>query len=666
MARSARIVVCAFCYLFCCAAAHASSVGSGENWVTHGGDTDETDYSRLKSIDTGNIDRLGLTWSVDIPNEAALAGTPLAIDGVLYFTGDHAAIYAVDALSGTLRWKFDPKVWDYNPTALTWHYGVNHGAAYADGRLFVLAMDGRLFAVNARDGQELWHVDTLAPGDKRYMNGAPRVFNGKVIIGNGGADVGARGYVTAYDAATGQQRWRFYVAPGSPEENQGNPAMERAAATWGGEYWKTGTGGGPWDSIVYDTALNQIYLGTGNPAGTPPDVRSPGGGDNLYTCSIVALNADSGKYVWHYQLNPRDAWDYDATEQITLADLVLDGRRRKVLMQAPKNGFFYIIDRRSGRLLSAQKYGKATWADRIDLRSGRPVEAANIREPDADLWPSANGAHSWQAMSYSPLTGLVYIPAMQMGVHFDHPGGMGSRIVRADDRDGRGALIAWDPLHARQAWYVQHQQFFNGGTLATAGNLVFQGTADGYLSAYDAASGKRLWHFYAGLGIISAPISYAVGGRQYISVLTGYGASAGAASLTRVGWRFTTPRRLLTFALDGKASLPSMAMPDLAVHALDDPNIAIDPVQVEAGARLYGRCRNCHGGDLASAGSAPDLRESAVAMSMDSLWTVVHDGALIQMGMPRFDELTREQVAQLFAFIRNGARKAALQAQIPP
>ncbi len=665
MAKPAHIVVCAFWYLSCCGAALASGVGAGENWVTHGGDTDETDYSRLKAIDTGNIDRLGLTWSVDIPNEAALAGTPLAIDGVLYFTGDHAAIYAVDAVSGKLRWKFDPKVWEYNAPALTWHYGVNHGVAYADGRLFVLAMDGRLFAVSARGGQELWHVDTLAPGDKRYMNGAPRVFNGKVIIGNGGADVGARGYVTAYDAANGQQRWRFYVTPGSPEENRGDPAMERAATTWGGEYWKTGTGGGPWDSIVFDTALNQIYLGTGNPAGTPPDVRSPGGGDNLYTCSIVALNADSGKYVWHYQLNPRDAWDYDATEQITLAELVIDGRRRKVLMQAPKNGFFYIIDRRSGQLLSAQKFGKATWADRIDLQSGRPVEAAHIREPDADLWPSANGAHSWQAMSYSPLTGLVYIPAMQMGVHFDHPGGMGSRIVRADDRDGRGALIAWDPLHARQAWYVQYQQFFNGGTLATAGNLVFQGTADGYLSAYDATSGKRLWHFYAGLGIISAPISYAVGGRQYVSVLTGYGASAGAASLTRVGWRFTTPRRLLTFALNGKASLPSMAMPDLAVHALDDPSIAIDPVQVEAGARLYGRCRNCHGGDLASAGSAPDLRESAVAMSTDSLWTVVHDGALIQMGMPRFDDLTRDQVAQLFAFIRNGARKASAEKNPP-
>jgi len=661
---SAQIVF-AFCCLSCCVAAYASDVGAGKNWVTHGGDTDETNYSRLKAIDTGNIDRLGLAWSMDVPSEAALAGTPLAVDGVVYFTGDHAAIYAVDALSGKLRWKFDPKVWEYHPAALTWHYGVNHGVAYADGRLFVLAMDGRLFAVSARDGRELWHVDTLPPGDKRYMNGAPRVFKGKVVIGNGGGDDGARGYVTAYDAATGQERWRFYVAPGSPQENQGDPAMERAAATWSGEYWKTGTGGGPWDSIVYDTALNQIYLGTGNPAGTPPDVRSPGSGDNLYTCSIVALNADSGKYVWHYQLNPRDAWDYDATEQITLADLVMDGRRRKVLVQAPKNGFFYVIDRKSGQLLSAQKYGKATWADRIDLQSGRPVEAAHIREPDADLWPSANGAHSWQAMSYNPRTGLVYIPAMQLGVHFDHPGGMGSRIVRADDRDGRGALIAWDPLHARQAWYVQHQQFFNGGTLSTAGNLVFQGTADGYLSAYDATSGKRLWHFYAGLGIISAPISYTAGGRQYVSVLTGYGASAGASSLMRVGWRFTTPRRLLAFALDGKASLPSAAMPDLTVHALDDPSIAIDPVQVEAGARLYARCRNCHGGDLASAGSAPDLRESPVAMSMDNLWTVVHDGALMPMGMPRFDDLTREQVAQLFSFIRNGARKASVERNPP-
>ena len=645
--------------ILCSGAGAATPSGTTNDWYTPGGDTDETHFSRLGDINTGNIARLGLAWSLDVPNELALAGSPLAIDGVLYFTGDHAAIYAVDAVSGRQLWKFDPKVWEYHPAAVGWHFGVNHGAAYADGRLFVAAMDGRLFAVDAHSGQELWHVDTLGPHDERYMHGAPRVFNDKVIIGNGGADIGKRGYVIAYDAATGRLAWKFYVAPGSPEENRGDPAMERAASTWGvGEFWKTGTGGGPWDSIVFDRELNQIYIGTGNPIGTPPDVRSPGGGDNLYTSSIVAVNADTGKYVWHYQVNPRDAWDYDATEQITLADLTISGQRRKVLMQAPKNGFFYVVDRKSGRLLSAQKYSKATWADRIDLKTGRPVEAAHVREPNADIWPSANGAHSWQAMSFSPKSGLVYIPTMQIGVHFNEPGGMGSRIVKADERDGKGALVAWDPQRQRQAWYVQHEQYFNGGTLATAGDFVLQGTADGYLIAYAATTGRELWRFYAGSGIISAPISYSAGGQQYISVLTGYGASAGASSMTRIGWRSSTPRRLLTFALDAHATLPSTATPDLKVRAVDDPTLTIDAAAAAAGERLYNRCRYCHGGDLESTGAAPDLRESAVALSQDGLWTVVHDGALIQLGMPRFDDLTRQDIADLFAYIRTGARKA--------
>jgi quinohemoprotein ethanol dehydrogenase len=664
-----RIAACSLLALAAClrsAQAAPDIAGTGDNWTMHGGVADETHYSRLDAIRTRNIGRLGLMWSLDVPNEAALAGIPLEVDGTLYFTGDHAVVYAVDAVNGRLRWKFDPRLWEYNPAAVAWHFSLNHGAAYADGRLFVLAMDGRLFAVSAKTGLELWHVDTLAPGDRRQMHGAPRVFNNRVIIGNGGADGGARGYVTAYDSRTGRQVWRFYVVPGSPDENRGDPAMEKAAATWGtGEFWNTGTGGGPWDSMVFDGELNQIYLGTGNPKSTPPDVRSPGGGDNLYTCAIVALNADTGKYLWHYQVNPRDAWDYDDTEQITLADLKVDGQRRPVLMQAPKNGFFYVIDRRSGRLLSAEKYAKVTWADRVDLDSGRPVEAAGIREGAADLWPSPNGAHSWQAMSFSPKTGFAYIPTMQMGVHFDHPGGMGAGIAQGDDRDRKGALVAWDVLHQKQAWYVQHDQYFNGGTLATAGNLVFQGTADGYLTGYDATNGQALWRFYAGLGIISAPISYAVRGRQYISVLVGYGASAGASGPARVGWRFSDTRRLLTFALDGKASLSSVSHPDLRVHAVDDATIEIKPEDAAAGARIYNRCRSCHGGDLASSGSAPDLRESTLALSQDALWAVVHDGVLIQRGMPRFDDLSREQLSELYTYIRAGARKALTEKASP-
>ena len=268
--------------------------------------------------------------------------------------------------------------------------------------------------------------------------------------------------MTAYDQATGKQAWRFYVAPGTPDQNHGDPAMERAAATWHGEYWKTGTGGAVWDSITFDAKLNRIYLGTGNAGPSDPAVRSPGGGDNLYTASIVALDADTGQYVWHYQINPRDAWDYDCTQQMTLAELVIDGRPRDVLMQAPKNGFFYVIDRITGKLISAEKIGKVTWADHIDLATGRPVEAKDVRYESGEtvIWPNPTGAHSWQAMSFSPKTGLVYIPYMQNGVHFYRgPPKTGDVFVanlsigsfKADAEDGKGALLAWDPVEAASA-----------------------------------------------------------------------------------------------------------------------------------------------------------------------------------------------------------------------
>ena len=645
------------------APAGATNEGAAANWLTHGGDTDETHYSRLKMIDTSNIERLGLQWSLDLPGEASLAGTPLAVDGVLYFTGDHAAVYAVEATTGKLLWRYDPELWKSNPAGLRLHYAYTHGPAYADGRVFACTLDGHLFALDAKSGDLLWSVQTLPadpPDPRMYTSGAPRVFNGKVILGNSGGDAGARGYVTAYEAATGKFTWRFYVTPGSPDENKDDPAQQRAAATWGtGEFWKTGTGGGPWDSIVFDQALNQIYVATGNPIGTPPDVRSPGGGDNLYTSSIVALNADTGRYVWHYQIDPRDGWDYDATEQITLAELRIHGKRRPVLMQAPKNGFFYVIDRKSGKVISAEKYSKVTWADHIDLKTGRPVETPHIREPGADVWPGSNGAHSWQAMSFSPKSGLVYIPGMQNGVHFGVPGGMGTGFASSTDpRNGKGALIAWDPVQQREAWYVQHTFFFNGGTLSTGGGLVFQGTADGNFTGYDDTTGRQVWQFYAGIGIISAPISYEVAGKQYISVLAGYGASAGAAQTMRVGWKYRMPRRLMTFALDAHAMLPSVATRDLNIKPVDDPNLEINPTDAAAGAKLGRRCWGCHGGNLQSAGTAPDLRESTIALDPQSFWAVVHDGALIQNGMPRFDNFTRDEVNQIRAYIRTRAREA--------
>jgi quinohemoprotein ethanol dehydrogenase len=547
-------------------------------------------------------------------------------------------------------------------------FAANRGVAYADGRIFSAALDGRLFALDAKTGKLIWSVETTAPQSAQTVTGAPRTFNDKVIIGNAGADFGARGYVTAYDAATGRQAWRFYVTPGTPQENKGDSAMERAAATWKGEYWKTGTGGAVWDSITFDPDMNRIYLGTGNAGPYDPETRSPGGGDNLYTASIVALDADSGKYIWHYQINPRDSWDYDCTQQMILANLVIDGAPRKVLMQAPKNGFFYLLDRRTGRVISAEKIGKVTWADHVDLNTGRPVEAKDIRYEKGEtiVWPSPAGAHSWMSMSFSPKTGLVYIPYMQMGVRFvkgEQPGGvnvggLSIKDYEADPADGKGALVAWDPLHRRIAWRAPYDTIWNGGVLSTAGGLVMQGAADGFFYAYNASTGQPLWRFNAGMGIIATPSAYSVGGRQYVSVLVGYGGSAAIwGDAMNVGWKYDGPRRLLTFALDGKASLPPTPPRDMRVRAVDNPSLKFEPADVAAGHAMYLACAACHGRDLVSAGGpAPDLRESQITLDPDGLWSILHDGTLMQNGMPQFGMFTRPQVMQLYAYIRAGAR----------
>ncbi|HMK87793.1 MAG TPA: PQQ-binding-like beta-propeller repeat protein, partial [Steroidobacteraceae bacterium] len=482
----------------------------------------------------------------------------------------------------------------------------------------------------------------------------------------------------AYDAASGRQLWRFYTVPGAPADNQGDAVMERAAATWSGEYWKTGTGGGVWDSITFDPELQRIYLGTGNAGPYDPAERSPGGGDNLYTASIVALDADSGHYLWHYQVNPRDAWDFDSTQQMALAELSVRGERRKVLMQAPKNGFFYVLDRENGRLISAGKLGKVTWAERIDLETGRPVElkGARYESGDAVVWPSAVGAHSWHSMSFSPKTGLAYIPYMQVGVHL-HKGVPQSGLFAigdlsmagylADEDDGKGALLAWDPLAQRARWRVKLPTLWNGGTLATAGDLVFQGAGDGYFSAYDGTTGERLWRFNAGLGIIGAPISYAVRGTQYVALLVGYGgATAIWSELMPGGWKYgLQPRRLLTFTLGGKAELPPTAPPDRSVNALDDPAIEIHASDVQAGQALFNRaCSVCHGLNLRSPGSpGPDLRESKIALSEQGVWAVVHDGTLLERGMPQYASLGPDQVRQIYAYIRAGAREALANAR---
>ncbi|MGE3692170.1 MAG: PQQ-binding-like beta-propeller repeat protein, partial [Novosphingobium sp.] len=516
--------------------------------------------------------------------------------------------------------------------------------------------------------------ETIPKGAMMISTGAPRVMNGKVIIGNGGADFGARGYVTAYDAETGKQLWRFYTVPGKPEDNAGNPALEAAAKTWGPEFWKnTGGGGTVWNGMTFDAAKNRVYIGVGNAGPYDPKLRDPGStGDNLYTSSIVALDATTGAYVWHYQETPRDSWDYKATPNIVMATLNLEGKPRDVLLHMPTNGFFYVLDRETGKPISAEAASLVTWADGIDLKTGRPIEKPGIRYETGDitLWPGTVGGHNWQPMSYSPKTGLVYVPEQQIGLRmsrgeqrvndFNVMGLMVGSVVEKPG-DGKGSLIAWDPVAQREVWKVQHPTLWNGGTLATAGGLVFQGTADGWFHAYDARNGSEVWKFNAGLGIVGAPISFRAGGKQYISVLVGYGGTTAAfGDVMNVGWKYgAQPRRLLTFALNGKATLPASTPPDMKVHALDDPALVLNEADVQAGRALSVQCAACHGVGLQSTGTpGPDLRESNIALDLAAMSQVLKQGLLMERGMPRFQNLTDEQIRQLHAYIRARAREA--------
>jgi quinohemoprotein ethanol dehydrogenase len=674
LGMSASVAVLAACQMWAdspaTAAPSSAAIGAGAEWHNVNGDSDETGYSRLDKITAANAGKLGLAWYLNLPGEASLEASPIEVAGVLYFTGAYATLYAVDAASGKLVWKFDPKTWEHNVSKMNYNFGANRGAAFANGRIFSAALDGRLFALDAKSGQLIWSTETTDPKSGQTVTGAPRVFNGKVIIGQGGADFGMRGYVTAYDQETGKQIWRFHVVPSSPEANQGDPAMEAAAKTWNSEFWKkTGGGGGPWDSITFDAELNRIYVGTANASPYDPETRSPGGGDNLYTASIVALDADTGKYVWHYQVNPRDSWDFDCTQQMTLATLNIDGIHRKVLMQAPKNGFFYVLDRQTGRVISAEKLGKVTWADHIDLATGRPVENPGIRYESGQsiIYPSSSGMHSFMRMAYSPATGLVYVPTMQMatrlrtGAPEDNDFSVfGVNVASVHDQpgDGKGSLVAWDPVAQKARWSVSLDTLWNGGAVSTAGNVVFQGAADGWFSAYDARTGARLWRQNVGMGIIASPMTYSVGGKQYVAVLAGYGGSAAVLSdIMNVGWKYTGPRRLLTFALEGKSVLPPPESPTLKVNVQDTPAEALDPKQIAMGKAMFIACAACHGRNAVGAGGpAPDLRESLIPLTPEAFWTVVHDGALIKRGMPSFSTFGQPQIEALRQYIRASAR----------
>ena len=649
-----------------------------ESWLTYGGSYAEQRFSRLDQIDDTNVGELGLAWSYDLGTRRGVEATPIVVDGVIYTTGTWSVVFAIDARTGSLLWRHDPQVpreWGGKVCCDV----VNRGVAVYRGRVYLGTLDGRLQALDAQTGAVVWSVVTVDQSRPYSITMAPRIVKGRVIVGNGGAEFGVRGYVSAYDAETGALDWRFYTVPGDPSQPFEHPELERAAKTWdpSAKYWEVGGGGTAWNSVAYDPELDLLYVGTGNGSPWSKHVRSPGGGDNLFLSSILALDPDTGRLAWHYQTTPGDTWDFTSTQDLVLADLEIDGRLRKTLLHAPKNGFFYVIDRESGVPISAEPFVETTWATGIDPVTWRPIEVPGLdyREQIVEIRPSPHGGHNWHPMSFNPQTGLVYLPAQEMPFPFlldpeyrYRPGtaNLGYDLASADAFPRElvsGHLLAWDPVAQREVWRAQYTGPWNGGTLTTAGNLVFQGTAHGTFVAYRASDGAPLWETPAGTGIVAGPVSYRLDGEQYVAVNAGWGGgfpviggdAAAAAGVTPE----TNQGRLLVYKLGGRAKLP--------VHEAIERELAALPADFDAervrrGNVTYHRwCARCHGVGAVSGGVIPDLRHSdpAIYPAFDA---IALQGARLGNGMPRFDGwLDADDIDAVRAYVLT--RRAALLAE---
>ncbi|MGB5627569.1 MAG: PQQ-dependent dehydrogenase, methanol/ethanol family [Woeseiaceae bacterium] len=636
-------------------------------WLSHGRTYSEQRYSPLSEVNQKNVAELGLAWAFDFGVSRGIEATPIVSEGVMYVTSSWNIVSAINAKTGEMIWRFDPRV-DKSRAAVMCCDIVNRGAAIWGDKIYTGTIDGRLIAIDAATGEKVWDVNTIDKSWPYSITGAPRIVKGKVIIGNGGAELGVRGYVSGYDADTGDLLWRFHTVPGNPEDGFENETMQMAAATWTGEWWKAGGGGTAWDSMAYDAELDLLYIGVGNGSPWNQSLRSPGGGDNLFLSSIVALRPDTGDYVWHYQTTPGETWDYTAAQHMILAELPIDGTTRKVIMQAPKNGFFYVIDRETGELLSAKNYVPVNWATHVDMETGRPVEVADARWPGKPPYlqlPGPLGGHNWHPMSYSPDTGLVYIPAQEAPFAYgDDPEylykegawntGANFALASLPSDEAtfkavkamlKGRLLAWDPVKQEAAWVFEHGGPWNGGVLSTAGGLVFQGTADAHFAAYNAATGEQLWTFFSQTGIVAAPISYEIDGEQYVAVASGWG---GSYTLAYGGLLPTGSKagvgRVLTFKLGAKETLPEISA--IPPNIAKPPEQKASPETVANGFEAYSRyCLTCHGDQTVSSGLLPDLRRSPHLQSGESWDAVVREGALSELGMGNFGDLVDEDTS---------------------
>ncbi len=660
-----------------------AAADDGANWLSYGRTHDEQRFSPLTAVNDGNVGTLGLEWAADLDTARGQEATPIVVDGVMYVSTAWSLVKAYDAATGKLLWEYDPQVPREKLVDVCCD-AVNRGVAVYNGKVFVATLAGHLVALDADNGKVVWDKMTIPAGSHMAITGAPRIVKGRVLIGSAGAEYISRGYLAAFDAETGNEAWRFYTVPGDPAKPAEGKHLETAAKTWSGEYWKLGGGGTVWDSITYDPVTDLVYFGTANAEPWNPQIRNAKEGDNLYTASIVAVRPETGEYVWHFQETPEDRWDFDSDQQIIAADLNVAGKPTRVIMHAPKNGFFYVLDAHSGKFISGKAFATVNWASGLDPATGRPnvnPEARYEKTGKAFVsLPSATGAHTWNPMSYSPKTGLVYIPAneaafpyiasakdwkptkvgMQLGIELAvaaaRPDAKG---VAAAAKATTGSLIAWDPVAQKPRWTVQHAGPSNGGTLATAGNLVFQGTAGGEFRAYAADSGKQLWAFPTQTGVIAAPISYSVAGTQYVAVLAGWGGlwdiSGGDAA--RKSGLVRNISRMLVFKVGGKAALPPP--PPLAQSPLDPPPSTGTAVQIADGANHYGnKCAFCHGVSVIAGALNPDLRHS-VAINQKKLWQqIVHDGLLKERGMVAWaKEFTPEQIENIRLFVISRANE---------
>ena len=648
-----------------------------ENWLTHGRTYDEQRYSPLTQLTNGNVTQLGLAWFFDLPTKRGVEATPLVIDGVMYTTGPWSIVYAIDVRTGRQIWTYDPQV-DRAWAQYACCDVVNRGVAAWGKRIYVGTLDGYLVALDAESGAEAWRIDTIGRRAPYTITGAPRVIKGKVIIGNGGAEYGVRGYVTAYDADTGRRVWRVYTVPGDPSRPFESPAMQKAAATWTGEWWKYGGGGSVWDSMAYDSSLDLLYVGVGNGGPWNPKIRSPQGGDNLYVSSIMALKAESGDYVWHYQTTPGDAWDYSATQHIVLADMTIQGKPRKVLMQAPKNGFFYLLDRTTGELISAKNYVPVSWASHIDPTNGKPVvngEAKYYEGQPALVRPSTAGGHNWQPMAFDPKVRRMFIPAVDSpsvyaaDAHFEFKDGLWntgtdrSFDAMPEEPDkleaalthaaslSSAALIAWDPVDQREVWRYAQTGGPGGGVLATAGGLVFQGNESGEFAAFDTSTGRKLWRFDAQSAIMAAPISFGVDGNQFIGVMTGFGGAALSGGPAMERNKPINRSRILVFRLGAGQQLPAVE-PQLPRVPPDPPADTASADQIVLGRRLYSaRCSMCHGINAVSTSLVPDLRYLD-ANQLKAWDAVVLYGVKRATAMPSYEKLlTADETDAVRAYV---------------